>query len=437
MRPCLQAARMLFAIVLIASSALAQTVITVDAKQGIGSDFADLQAAVAAAVDGDVLLVRAGVYAGLDINGKSLVVVAEEQDTPHILGASIRNLAVDQDVVLAGLRISSTAGAGLRVLNNQGPVLVEDCKILGADGGHNAAISEDGHPGVHIVESFGVSFASCKLIGGSGAGFESTTLSSTGSGAEGCFATGPAKVALFGCEVFGGQGGHSNPNESFWGGNGAPAIRTVSTTLDVVGCKLVGGDGGDGGEDPGAFPGGPICGNGGDGGNGIKSSNGGPVTLGTVRCSDTKITTGKQGLGGFGCSHGAPGLDYEVPPGQPTELGIKFIDLDVDSPLPETDPISLHIKAPAGTALFLGVSTSIGFQFSAPLQGVALIDFATTQIIPIGIVGPSGHRNISLENSIAIPPGRALYFTTQIAGISAETTSFSIGEPASFVILDV
>ncbi|MFT5829843.1 MAG: hypothetical protein ACI9D0_000421, partial [Bacteroidia bacterium] len=44
MRPFLQAARMLFAIVLIASSALAQTVITVDAKQGIGSDFADLQA---------------------------------------------------------------------------------------------------------------------------------------------------------------------------------------------------------------------------------------------------------------------------------------------------------------------------------------------------------------------------------------------------------
>lgn len=436
MRTCFQVVRLLLVTLWIASSAFGQNVITVDANQGTGSDFADLPAAVAAAAGGDVLLVRPGTYTELVIDGKGLMVVAEGPTRPNILGASIRNLSADQDVVLVGLEISSPTGAGLLIEGVHGPILIEDCSIFGAGGHHSQPLQEAGHPGVLINESFGVTLSSSHVQGGNGANFGSASLLTTGRGGEGCLLMGPARMAAFGSVVIGGNGGDSKPDEAIWGGDGAPAIRCASTNLDLVGCTLIGGSGGDGGEDLGAPPGSPICGYGGDAGNGVSSSNGGPISLGSVRSSDTQVTVGSQGIGGFGCSPGAPGINYEVPPGQPQDLGIELIDMATNSPIKEADAIVLSIKAPAGSALFLGVSTSIAYQFNAPLNGVAMINFATTQIIPLGIVNSTGFRNLTLGNPMNVPQGRALRLLIQAAALSPTTLTFSLGEPASFVFLD-
>ncbi len=60
-----------------AGAARAQgALLVVDAAGGPGSSFTSLADAVAAAADGDTLLVRSGAYAPFTIDGRTLIVVA-------------------------------------------------------------------------------------------------------------------------------------------------------------------------------------------------------------------------------------------------------------------------------------------------------------------------------------------------------------------------
>lgn len=84
----------------------AQNTIVVDAANGPGSSFTDIQPAIQAASDGDRILVRAGIYGGFAIDGKGLAILGEPGVFIQRLAlVEIRNTTAQQPIALADLNI--------------------------------------------------------------------------------------------------------------------------------------------------------------------------------------------------------------------------------------------------------------------------------------------------------------------------------------------
>ena len=126
----------------LAATGEAQTVHVVDGAAGPGHDFTSVAAAVAAAADGDIVLIREGFYfEGVRIFGKTLVLQAEVDAEVTVGLLNIQDLAAGQYVAVRGVD-SSLVGMFLR--NNAGVVWIEDSVIdfaLGADS--EAVLIED------------------------------------------------------------------------------------------------------------------------------------------------------------------------------------------------------------------------------------------------------------------------------------------------------
>ena len=105
------------------------------AKTGCpGVDFSSIQAAVDAASDGDVILVRPQLggtaYAPFDLRGKALAIVGDGRGSVRVRGAStIREVRFGQSVLVQGF-------AGIEALalrDNDGPIAIEDCRLMSLD----------------------------------------------------------------------------------------------------------------------------------------------------------------------------------------------------------------------------------------------------------------------------------------------------------------
>jgi hypothetical protein len=111
---------------------LLPTIWIVDSQMGQGAHFADLPAAIAAAANGDTLVLRAGTYTGAIVNGKQLTLRGEGAAVTRIVGTFggtglvISNTA--GPVLVSGLRIQG--GTGVNVLSAQVELL--DCEIFGS-----------------------------------------------------------------------------------------------------------------------------------------------------------------------------------------------------------------------------------------------------------------------------------------------------------------
>ncbi|MBL8732489.1 MAG: hypothetical protein JNN13_08985 [Planctomycetes bacterium] len=105
----------------------AQTFV-VDAANGPGTDFTDLDTAVNTVPSGAVLLVRAGQYGSFTISGKSLTVLGEVGVTMAAPAASVTvdGLAVGQRVLLRGLRTADSGGlTTFACLNVAGEIVLD------------------------------------------------------------------------------------------------------------------------------------------------------------------------------------------------------------------------------------------------------------------------------------------------------------------------
>ena len=99
----------ILSLLLLASSVQAD-VLVVDSSGGPGWDFTDLPPAVAAAAEGDIVLVREGTYQGFTLD-KGLTITAEEGDVVELVGS----------IVVEGLPSGSTATlVGLRPIPQPG-----------------------------------------------------------------------------------------------------------------------------------------------------------------------------------------------------------------------------------------------------------------------------------------------------------------------------
>lgn len=234
--------------VLLLGLVLAQSTWTVDDDGGSGVDFDDLPAAVAAAADGDALLVRPGTYAHFTLSGKGLriigqgrVLVVESGTTTQIAG-----VPAGSELLLQGLEFpgpQQCAETRLSISGAQTRVTLIDVTAVGHINNCNAFSS------ALRVSASEVLLVRATLTGGGGF---SPLPSSGGPGGSALHATDGARVFVVESALLGGAGtpGHSSA------GDGGPGLHAEaesrvwlgdSTSAGGYGSAALSGDTGLGG----------------------------------------------------------------------------------------------------------------------------------------------------------------------------------------------
>lgn len=221
---------------LLAASALASTIV-VDAN-GSGQ-FTNIPPAIAAAQDGDVIVVLPGSYSGFALT-KSLTIVGV--GNPILSGPStigIQGIPANRRAAVVGLR----AGA-LSISQCAGHVIAQE---IASNTGVALAVTQSADVRLRALAVRGpaasqgsrVEMVRCTVVGPSGA---------DGAGADGepGFSSGGTnRLHLVDTDVTGGNGGDSYDHTCTWGGNGRSAIWVLPTdTVIVANGRWRGGTGG-------------------------------------------------------------------------------------------------------------------------------------------------------------------------------------------------
>jgi len=227
--------------------ASANGVVIVDAP-GLGV-MPDIQTAVDAAVNGDVLLVGGGSYPPFTIDGKTLYVFAMPGNAATVAGTvEIRNLGpgkrvVLHDIVATGAATPGVSQPALVLTANSGHIRLQRCTFNGGDGvvgtcGSNGA----GGTAVELVDSARVAFTRCMVVGGRGTPFLSGGASTGCLGAAGGDALNSdgSAFAMYDCTLIGGNGGVNGA----LGGDGGRGAFVADFGVFASGCLFRGGRGG-------------------------------------------------------------------------------------------------------------------------------------------------------------------------------------------------
>lgn len=202
----------------------AQTIWTVDASGGAGSQFTDIPTAVATASAGDTVIVRPGNYIGFTVD-KPIHVLGQPGATITAPGPieaiQIENIPANTDCTVAGLTVDSLSFTGsVEIVNCAGRVLVDNVHE-----GPSATF------GPNITNSGRVWFSDCTFLRGVSATGSDVSLydctvrgASSLSGSPGLIVGGGSAV-LSRCDVQGGDGI----------GVPAPAIELFGSSLVVTG----------------------------------------------------------------------------------------------------------------------------------------------------------------------------------------------------------
>jgi len=270
----------------------------VDDDPGPDVDFSDLQAAIDAAVSGDLILVADGTYSAFTIDGKALTVVADGPAEPLIVpnpgqyDCSLRNLPAGGQTTLRGLtldRPDTMNGPSLLVENCDGVVWIEDFEVVpfvwaspfgspttqartvevrASQRVVMSRVAIDGMPG-SPQGSGGFEFGSTPLdIEDSTVHLFDSTVRALGTLVLGSFGPDGIEVSnsllvMRGTTVLGGGGGLEGLLGSPGPGTGgAGVLATSNSTVYAIGSIVVGGPGGGGffGEPNAGEPGPPFAG---------------------------------------------------------------------------------------------------------------------------------------------------------------------------------
>jgi len=223
-------------------------VVYVDAS-GNG-DFLQVQPAIDAALDGDVILVRSGTYPGFTIDQARVFVIADAGALVKVASkVTIKNTSTNGLVLLAGLDIEglktyvAAEQIGLEILNNSGHVRIQGCNVRGGMGYDNGVMGLPGGNASSIVNSSKVAFAACSLTGGTGGGIPLWVVQG-GDGGHGVVEQGSA-VAFYDCLLKGGVGGQADYlAPKFSAGDGGDGCRALDFGIFASGCQFQGGTGG-------------------------------------------------------------------------------------------------------------------------------------------------------------------------------------------------
>jgi hypothetical protein len=380
--------------------ALGQRVWVVAPAMGPGVDFTVIQSAVAAAADGDTILVRSGSYAAVEIRAKALVLVGEDVAlTPPFGGLvtlAVADLRASQSVVVRGFTVTTQVGA-LAVTNCNGPVLVDSCSFTTAFPLASANVAE-------VTGSLHVTLARCAVRAASQSRAAAGGLSILGS-----------TVSLHDCTITGAPGTAGGVATS-----GTSAATVLSGVLIATRTSFTGGSGAPGGNAGG------FCIPPGNGGHGVLLQPAASAYL-----VDCLLTGGLGGTAGSGCLPGTPGLPI-AGSGTATVLTGPAPSLTTNSPVRMGQMANLTFTGPTGSGVWLLLSARHTPFFLSGCNGTLHPDLNTGLLLFVGFMSAGG-----LQLQVPVPPSLGLQAVTLVAQAGlTQASGCYVGAAAALVLLD-
>ncbi len=362
--------RALIAVLVLCSSALANVLVVRTA----GAPYTTIQAAVNAAVDGDVILVKQpSSYAGFTITNKALTVVGDGFVVNVTSRVVVQSLAATRTVVLSQLDVHPPQGlvpiSALVLTGIDGQVRVEGCTLTGNDGvldlncpsGYPYGCGTDGGRGVDIGPGTGgVAFVGCTITGGDGGTIPSGDPAGNnpgGAGGDGARCVG-MRASIHDCTLRGGDGG----TMSTIGGDAGDGVQlrasgSFLTQLLLSNTSSTGGHGGSASDVFGLQ-------DAGDGGDGLDIGTG---TLGMTL--DSTLVGGSPGGCFVPCTHhGAPGVPVRAN-GAHTAFAVSHVALTAPAVVRAGTTMTLQLAADPGDAIYLFESSVTSFIGRASWRG--------------------------------------------------------------------
>lgn len=411
---------------LLAAPANAQTVHVVDPDGGAGSDFVDLEAALAAAADGDVVLLRAGEYtpgAGFFLD-RSLTLAADEGAEAVLTGdLTVTGLDAGESVLLSGLTIDSPANsltAALSIAFCDGPVTVVDCTVLG-----NTVSAFSNGDAVHVGSSASVTFVRGELRG-------RETFSLGGVSSAGLRVRG-SSVSLYETDVVGGDGIAGSGDGGVPGRDGGNALQlfgSAPVSVLAVDASFLGGVGGDGGT--GVFvP--SLCVDAGDGGAAISST----ASLGVVSLVQSAVVGGPGGTSPVAaCSDGVAGPPTALTAGTVDVVGASARGLLHSRLVREGEPVERTATGPVGELVIIDYALDPAPAAYLPaLAGAIHVDTPVLTRV-LGIVGPGGSLAKPLTLGDVGLVGTGLVLHVQTFHIDLLALELFAAAPSPTIVLD-
>jgi hypothetical protein len=239
---------------LLAGAAYSKTWI-VDAGGGPGVDFTDIPPAIAAASEGDLIVVRSGLYTAFTLD-KGLILTADTGDLPQIASGipCIENIGSGKSATLAGFGMIN-----LLIQNCQGTVVVDKCSCIAEEetalrilNCKQVALYRGKYEGKDKFHEIGAEIVSSTVIASlvhfEGARGNDGYYSGGGDGSE-AIRLEDSTLYLQACQAYGGNGGDAwwDDWKIFHGGDGAPAIWLKDSYLEMFGTAQHHVEGGAGG----------------------------------------------------------------------------------------------------------------------------------------------------------------------------------------------
>lgn len=422
--------RRLALLTLLPTAASAGSVLLVDPAAG---PFFEIQPAIDAAADGDVVLVRTGDYPAFVVVSREVAIVADAGETVRIVGAvRIRDTAAGQTVVLAGLRAqgvgdTTTGTFGLRATGCAGSVRVLDCELSGRVGAVCANYPWYGMPS-------GARLQDCADFA-----FSRTSLAGTASGG-GTYTGGDQDRAGSGLEVLNsrvvtdrvfayGAPGYSCPDGAA-GGMGA-RIQGASEVFTLH-STLRGGAGGSNFQ--------PPLGHGGNGGNGAFVV--ACPSSAVLRSLGSSYLGGDAGLGN--CRSNCQGVEYDGLAGAPVQLEGCATHVALAGVAPsitcatvvrENSSLALILTGMPGDRIWLRTSRATGHAYDAARKGVHLLPNTFGESLLVAEIGPSGQAAYAYPIGALPPTDQARVMHLQVTAQRADGT-IQLGSARSVAIVD-
>ena len=346
-------------------------------------DYLTVQAAIDAALDGNVILVRSGSYPGFTVDQLRLLILEDAGATAKVTGTvTIRDTNSNGLVLLAGLEISAVAGAvpsatAVSITNCAGNVRLQDCVLRGGDGAPGFPTPPPGGAACKVLDSARVTLASVEMRGGDGYGFP-VFGPNGGEGGEALETSGSA-LALYDCKLTGGTGGDADYAVPKVAGRGGDAARVLDHGVLASGCSFQGGKGGGTSNTPGA------------GGDGLHVAAGAQAQL----LDNTYV--GGQGGWGYSGAFGPMGLPQSGG-GVFHALGGVRRKFHLPVLAPENSVATLDVDGVAGDQVWLLSSGKPGFVYMPALAGISLVAFPVAMsLVPLGVLPASGSASFALR----------------------------------------
>ncbi|MFO0983743.1 MAG: hypothetical protein U1E76_18765 [Planctomycetota bacterium] len=353
---------------------------------GGGADFNDIQPAIDAARNGDLIFVRPGSYRnfvlakGLTIRatGNDVFVSGVNQDVDTFVG----NIGSGKRAVLSGLTFG---GGTLYFTNSTGELIGEDLLVLrtvvsncGNVSFTGLTNSDDSNYCPAVLPTVSISSSTVRVslatIHGQ-RGSDSAPCGFVSAGGS-CVEIADSRVVLARCNVRGGIGGEGS--SALPGGSGGTAITSSRSTVIGMGLMANVIDGGAGGNGYGTP--------GGNGGLGIDES-GGTVLLSQV--------TVRGGSGGTGSPPGQDGGDWQGN----LQRDDRYPSFDLDGGINPGDMCRLVINATSPGRVVMMLSQFGGYRHDPAFVGPPL------SVVPGGFFFslPLGHANGTDEFVVSAP----------------------------------